>query len=352
MSHAQDIEPSSGYSIDGSYFYGTLLRHSKDVAHLVNGHPEGFALSYNRQTFGASRWERSFNYPDYGATFMYHNGKDKNLGDTYGLYGHYNFYFFNRHLVFRVGQGIAYATNPFDLETNFKNNAYGTRLLAATFLKLNYKFNISQHLSSQMGMQLIHFSNGNLKAPNSSTNTFAFNIGLQYDLVAHSEKRYLQIEEAAFGHRPISFDLQLRGGLNESDFVGLGQHPFFVFTALAEKRLSFFSSIQLGAEYFHATFLKKEIEFLEVAFPNRLEDDDDFRRVGIFAGYQLHINRLSVYGQFGYYVHYPYDFEGRFYQRLGLSYALSERWYGLTAIKSHGAKAEAVEFGVGYKMWK
>lgn len=353
LSQAQQTEVSNGYSIDGSYFYGSLLRHSKDIAHLVRGHPEGFILSYNRQTSGASRWERVFNYPDYGASFLYHNGKDQRLGDTYGLYGHYNFYFLNRHLVFRVGQGIAYATNPFDLETNFKNNAYGSRMLAATYLKLNYSVNLSQHWSSQLGMQLVHFSNGNVKAPNSSTNTFAFNLGLQYDLVAKDAKKYIQKEkEALLGHQSIGLDIQLRGGLNESDFVGLGQQPFFVLTAMAQKRVSFLSSIQAGVEYFHAPFLKKEIEFLEIAFPSRVTGDEDFRRVGLFTGYALHLHRLSVYAQIGYYVYYPYDFEGRFYQRLGLSYTLSERWYGLAAIKSHGAKAEAVAFGIGFKIWK
>lgn len=350
---AQETQASNGYSIDGSYFYGSLLRHSKDIAHLVSGHPEGFTLSYNIQTFGESRWQRAFNNPDYGVSLLYHNSKDQRLGDTFGLYGHYNFYFLKRNLVFRVGQGIAYATNPFDLETNFKNNAYGTRLLAGTYLKLNYQVNISRHWSSQLGMQLIHFSNGNLKAPNSSTNTFAFNFGFQYDLLAKDEKRYIQVEsETPFEHRAIGLEIQLRGGLNESDFVGLGQQPFFVLTAMGQKRLSFLSSIQAGAEYFHATFLKNEIEFLEVAFPSRVSGDEDFRRVGVFTGYSLHINKVSAYAQLGYYVYYPYDFEGRFYQRLGLSYEVSERWYGLAAIKSHGAKAEAIEFGIGYKLWK
>ena len=338
------------YQWDASYFYGTILRHNKDIAHLVTGHPEGFTLSYSKKTYGKERWQSVFNYPDYGLSLIHHNAKDERLGNTYGIYGHYTFYFFKRHMTFRIGQGIAYATRPFDLEDNFKNNAYGSRLLSSTYMMLNYDQPLTTTLAVQFGIQLIHFSNANFKAPNASTNTFAFNIGVQYKPRASTTPDYNEAakEEALRG--PIKFDLVLRGGLNESDFVGLGQHPFFVVSAMARKRLSFLSTVMLGSEYFHARFLEKEIAFLEVAFPNRVTPNTDFQRVGVFAGYQLHINRLSFLAQLGYYVYYPYDFEGRFYQRFGLQYDISRKLYVSTTLKTHGAKAEALEVGIGFKL--
>lgn len=335
---------------DASYFYGTILRHNKDIAHLITGHPEGFTLSYSKKTFGEERWQRVFNYPDYGISLIHHNSKDERLGNTYGLYGHYTFYFLRRHMTVRIGQGVAYATHPFDLEDNFKNNAYGSRLLSSSYMMLNYDQPLTKTMGMQFGIQLIHFSNANFKAPNASTNTFAFNIGLQYKPDATTTPDYIKDtkEEALTG--PIKFDIVLRGGLNESDFVGLGQHPFFVVSAMARKRLSFLSSVMVGSEYFHARFLEKEIAFLEVAFPNRVAPNTDFQRVGIFAGYQLHINRLSFLAQLGYYLYYPYDFEGRFYQRLGLQYDISRKLYVSTTLKTHGAKAEALELGIGFKL--
>ena len=57
--------------LDLNYFYGTILRHNKDIAHLVKGHPEGLLLSYNRKTFGDKRWQQAYNYPDWGFSFLY-----------------------------------------------------------------------------------------------------------------------------------------------------------------------------------------------------------------------------------------------------------------------------------------
>jgi hypothetical protein len=52
----------------------------------------------------------------------------------------------------------------------------------------------------------------------------------------------------------------------------------------------------------------------------------------------------------GYYVYYPYDFEGRFYQRVGLKHYIQEKYFVSAAVKTHGAKAEAVEFGLGIRL--
>jgi len=66
----------------------------------------------------------------------------------------------------------------------------------------------------------------------------------------------------------------------------------------------------------------------------------------------LFINRTSLLTQFGYYVYYPYDFEGQTYLRIGLKRYVGKnrKWFGAMTLKSHGAKAEAVEFGIGVRL--
>jgi hypothetical protein len=59
---------------------------------------------------------------------------------------------------------------------------------------------------------------------------------------------------------------------------------------------------------------------------------------------------MSVIAQLGYYVYYPFDFEGKVYNRIGLKRYFSDKVYGAISLKSHGAKAEAVEFGVGVRL--
>ncbi|KKK47262.1 hypothetical protein LCGC14_3156980, partial [marine sediment metagenome] len=138
---------------------------------------------------------------------------------NYGLYGHFNFYFLNRRLMARIGQGVALASNPFDLERNFKNTAYGSKLLSSTFLMLNYKKpNILGRIGLQAGLSLVHYSNANIKAPNTSTNTFAFNVGVNYSWVEDDLPAYIPQKRTTL-IEPLRFNLVLRGGVNESDYV-------------------------------------------------------------------------------------------------------------------------------------
>ncbi len=342
-------QPAS-FWVEGQYYFGTILRHNKDIAHLVQTHPTGLVLSYNQPTDGSKRWHQEFGYPDYGVSLVTQFSGNATLGTNYGLYGHVNFYFLRRNLRMRIGQGIAYNTNPFDLETNFKNNAYGSHLLSTTYLQFSAaRFRLWKEWGIQLGVGLLHYSNGNFKAPNSSTNALIFHAAVDYHKTPNNFQRKDSVYERY--SEPIHFNAVIRGGINQSDYVGLGSHPFWVVSAYADKRVSYKTSLQLGADLFVAYFLKEEIAYLSRSGLNpRLTGDEDYKRVGIFAGHELHFNALSVVSQFGYYFYYPYDFEGRTYIRAGLKYRFARNLFGAITLKSHGAKVEGVEFGIGFRM--
>jgi hypothetical protein len=285
-----------------------------------------------------------------GASFIYQDMVNPTLGKNYGLYAHFNFYFFKRNVQLRIGQGIAYTTNPYDKNDNFRNNAYGSRFLSSTFLMLNYhKENIYKGLGFKAGVSVIHYSNANVKAPNTSTNTLAFNAGITYTLL-EDEPDFIRREKVKM-IEPVKYNLAFRTGINESDNIGAGQFPFYIVSGYADKRLGRKSAIQLGADVFFSNFLKDLIRFQSVSFPeNNVAADTDFKRVGVFIGHELFINNLSVTSQLGYYVYYPFDFEGRVYNRMGLKRYFGDKWFAEVSLKSHGAAAEAVEFGVGIRL--
>jgi len=351
-SFGQEVNISSKDELEINYFYGNILEHNKDIGHLITGHPSGLILSYNRKNYGEKEWQKHFNFPDYGVSFLYQDMVNPNLGDNYGLYGHYNFYFLNRYLMLRVGQGIAYNTNPYDANTNNRNIAYGSKLLSATYLLINFsKKNIVKGLGVQAGISLIHYSNGNFKAPNTSTNTFAVNVGLNYLLDAENEPEYNTSREITEYSEPIHLNFLFRSGIQTSDVIGMKQYPFYILGAFADKRLSYKSSVQLGTEVFLSPMLKELINYRSIAFPeDNLSGDESSTRVGIFAGYQLHLGKTSLFGNLGYYVYYPYDFEGQTYLRVGLQREFFKNFFGSVSVKSHAAKAEAVEFGIGYRL--
>ncbi|MGB3606336.1 MAG: acyloxyacyl hydrolase [Psychroserpens sp.] len=350
-SFAQEKDPDL-FTLDASFFYGTVLEHNPDIQHLITDHPTGLILSYNKKTYGFKEWESRYNYPDWGFSFIYQNMKTETLGENYGLYAHYNFYFLNRNLNLRIAQGIAYNTNPYDKIDNFRNNAYGSDVLSSTYLMFNYrKENIFKGFGLQAGVAVIHYSNANFRAPNTSTNTFAFNVGANYLLDYGKEPEFIENTDETDYKEKIKYNIAFRTGINESDIVDMGQFPFYIISGYADKRLNRKSAIQLGTDIFFSKFLEELIYFYSVAYPERnISGDEDWKRVGVFVGHELFINKMSFLTQLGYYVYYPYDFEGRIYNRIGLKRYFGEKIFGAITLKSHGAKAEAVEFGVGIRL--
>ena len=227
-----------------SQFYGSILLHNTDISHLITNHPGGIILGFNRKRFGHEDWEAALGYPDTGFSFVYQDMNNPTLGEHFGLYAHYNFYFLKRNLQLRIGQGVAYNTNPYDKSENFRNNAYGSHLLSSTMVMFNYhKENIVAGLGFKAGISLIHYSNANFKAPNTSTNTMAFNFGLTYDFDHDTTIEYIEPKEKEKIKEPIRYNLVLRGGANESDVIDMGRYGFAIVSAYADKRLGNRSAI-------------------------------------------------------------------------------------------------------------
>ncbi|MGB0895950.1 MAG: acyloxyacyl hydrolase [Flavobacteriaceae bacterium] len=351
---SQDEDKLNSSTIDANYLYGVIANHNSDILHLITGHPEGVLLSWNKKTFGAQAWQERFNYPDVGVSFLYQNLKNEYLGENYSLYAHYNFYFLKRNLMFRIGQGIAYASNPYDSDTNHRNVAFGTRLLSSTYMMLNYKKErlFKSRFDLQTGLTLTHYSNANIKAPNTSVNTISVNAGLTYNLDKNDEVTYIQREKDSTAiNKKIRYNIAFRGGINQGDVIGTKQYPFYIASFYADKRLGQVSALQLGADAFFSMFLKEEIRYNTIAYPeNNIDPDTDYKRIGVFLGHELFINKLSFITQLGYYVYYPYEFETRVYERIGLKRYFGDKVFGAVTLKAHGAAAEALEFGIGVRL--
>ncbi len=346
-------ESNPAYVLEGSLFYGSIIRHNPDISHLITAHPEGLILAWNRKRYGEEEWESLYNYPDTGFTFIYQDMNNPTLGEHFGAYAHYNFYFLKRQVQLRIGQGIAYNTNPYDRQNNFRNTAYGSHLLSSTLLMARYhRENLWKSLGLSAGLSFIHYSNANFKAPNASTNTVAFQVGLTYTLDEMSEREFIpQAIQTDKPKHPWTWNFVLRAGQNEGDVVGSGQYGFVTPSIYIDKRLGQKSALQGGVDVFFSGFLRELIRFRSTSFPEEaIAADTDWKRAGVFVGHELRLNQMSVITQLGYYVYYPYDFEGRVYNRIGLQRYFGDHWFGALTLKAHAAAAEAVEFGIGYRL--
>ena len=98
------------------------------------------------------------------------------------------------------------------------------------------------------------------------------------------------------------------------------------------------------------------IKFVSVAFPpghkSYADADTDYKRVSVFVGYELFINKISFEFQFGAYVYRPFDEDMPIYERLGVKYYFTKQVFSSLSLKTHGSKAEAIEYGIGVRLWK
>lgn len=354
FSFSQENEKNATY-IDAQVFRGNIYKHTNDISHLITGHPDGFMVSYNWKTHGKKEWQQVYNYPDYGVSFHYLDFKNNFLGYNFAIGAHYNFYFFNRNLMLRISQGIGVTSNPYNKETNNKNNAFGTKVMNNTYFLLQYKKeNIIDRIGIQAGFLLTHFSNGRIKAPNSGINTIVLNVGLNYNF---SEKRNFIVDslsdKSTYKER-IKYNIAFRTGVSEAPIPGIGQKQFYHIGLYADKRIGRKSALQLGTDVFYSRYLKDYIEFVSVAFPkghkNYADANTDYKRIGLFVGHELFLSKLSIETQLGYYVYKPFDYETDIYQRIGAKYYLYKNCFAGVGLKTHGGRAEAIEATIGIRL--
>lgn len=333
------------------YMRGNVLPHTPDLHHLA-GHPEAFMLGFSRQTHGKKEWHQAYNFPDYGGYFLYQNFNNKFLGESYAIGVHYNFYFLKRRLQFKLAQGFAYITNPYDKVDNSKNKALATPIVDNTNMSLMYKRdNLFGKFGLQAGLLFSHYSNGRVKSPNSGINTYLLSLGVNYDFDGDVKNEVDSLYRKKDFCEPVRYNIAFRSGVNESPVIGSGQYPFYHISFYADKRLGRKSAIQLGTELFLTEYFRDYIRYRANAYPEEnIDPSTDYKRVGLFVGHELFVNRISLEAQMGYYIYEPYKNDVPYYNRVGMKYYVTKNLFAGFTIKTHLFLAEALEFGVGARL--
>ncbi len=349
VSFAQKTKNTTAFDV--TYLKGNVLPHTPDLRGLL-GHPEGVMFSFSKQTHGNKEWHSAYGFPDYGGYFLYQNFDNTTLGKSYAVGMHYNFYFLHRQLQFKLAQGFAYVDTPYDKVENSKNKSFGSSIVDNTNIGLSYKKeNLFDKFGIQAGILFTHYSNGRTKSPNSGINTYLINVGVNYDFdgVVKNVKdtTYKKIDY----REPIRYNIVLRAGVNESPIIGSGQHPFYHIGFYADKRIGRKSALQLGTELFLTQYFKDYIKYRSVAYPTEnIDPNTDYKRVGVFVGHELFVNRFSIEAQIGYYVYEPYKNDISVYDRVGMKYYITKNIFTGFTIKTHLFLAEALEFAVGVRL--
>lgn len=335
--------------IFGVYAQGAaIINHTPAVSHLVSSHPTGLELNVQRQTTGAAPWHSWYKYPKVGLALVYYDYHNPILGRSYAasVYMSKALVRTARHdLSFRLGTGLAYFPEHYDLYTNRKNRFIGAPLNATLQMRLEYDVALSSHLGLLMALALNHYSNGATAYPNFGLNLPTLVVGINY--------HQARLAPTAAGAGPLPADVG-HNFINVSTSLGYKQRSggdpshYLVnsITLAAGRRLNRKSNVLVGLEGFYDRSLLADLHDL----PSPPADLPDVKKASGFVGHELLFGRLALVTHLGVYFYSPYKSSPVYYERVGLKYQFANLLFGAIDLKVHRTIADVVEFKVGVKL--
>jgi hypothetical protein len=348
--HAQTNPAKNNYSIGGGYFQGKILQHDKYMAPISWSQPQGFELFIKKHATGKNAWEQYLNFPDLGFNLTYLNYNNPVLGVSIAGMGTFDYYIFRNRthgLFFQLGAGLVYSSTTFHPIHNPENIAISLPISYALQSRLGYNLKLHPNWSFMPAITMFHYSNGAFKVPNKGINLPVINAGIAYHFnPTHLNHTYHQPDPEL--SKKIYHEIIFATGLKETYPVGGNKFPFFTISALSTKKLSPSNAIKAGIELFQNTAIRQSINQNERFYDG--SQRPDFRRAGFSIGHELMAGNLSLITQLGYYFYKPFDEGKNFYQRYGLRYYCSKRYFVNMSLKSHVGKADGVEWGIGMRI--
>lgn len=318
------------------------------MSHLLQGPSIAFELDYEKQTTGKKSWHEAYRFPFIGVTaFYYDYGNPQVLGQSLGLLPYMNFHLIRKKtfgINFRVGMGLSYTTKKFDTKNNYKNIALGSHYNATIDFLLGMRKSWGRYTLTA-GIEFMHHSNGATFLPNLGINTPTVNLGLGYRL---SEEEHIKTEPENPVEQNKKWMFQVLGIASVKQEYPIGTPHFGVgaFGLSTIKMFTLKSGLMSRFDWMYNNAHQRNIT------DNSKSNFSQIWQAGISANYYLSLERLKFLFGVGTYIKNTLNPDGFIYSRLGLQYQWPSGWMANIAIKSHYARADYAEFGIGYTLMR
>ena len=331
--------------------FGFIIPHRTEMQHLITGHSRGINMQWMKESIGQKQWERNYQCPEYGLDLYYnYTGNAEQLGHQLALSYLVRLplrrieiirekkKYFNHSLG--LGIGLGYNTKTWDLETNTQSQVIGSHLNAALTIEYLTQIFSLKKIQVRGGLRLTHYSNGAFSLPNLGTNNIALALTI-------SQKSEIAIKKT-FGRDNVEKNqrllVSLTGGLKEIPPPYGKKYGCLTLGVIGERRVSYKSSFSLGSEVMFNSAVK--------TLRNRMEEAqtgwEKNAQLSLVMGYGLNFDKLHLRILQGFYLVNAWQADGAFYQRVTLCYQVTDRIQALLGLKTHFAKADHSEIGIGY----
>lgn len=321
---------------------GFLAAHRGVMGHLPSEPAVAGEISWINQTKGRKQWHAACGYPTTGFTLFGGSvGNNEILGTFWGAYGFIEFPFLtlgNYRFTGKLGSGLAYGTKYFNYENNPKNVAMSTPInaLICIGVKSSYRFGRN---NLTLGLDMTHFSNGAFKVPNLGVNLPYISLG--YGRVIRMRQNDSIIEPNVLPFNKWLINLTGIASAKEMFPTGGKKYPVFALSG----SVRWFSKPKVGMEFGLDLISKQAILGYR---PEITKSQWDIVQAGAFAAYLLPLDQFHFVFGMGVYLKDKYQPEDALYHRIGMRYYLKNGLNLNVGLKSHWARADYVEWGLGY----
>lgn len=329
------------FGIEYSGRFGFLLAHRPLMKHLPKDYAYGGEISFYFQTTGASEYSRIYKKPKFGITLIGTSmGNNPILGSEYGIVTFGDFPFIKKsqdEFSGTLGLGLTYLSKTYHPTINPKNTAIGSHLNAFINLGIKYRHYFNRNHYLVMGLNFTHSSNGAIKMPNLGINLVQFNFGFGHQfsqLTFPTSTKELEVDKR--------WKYTIYGVISGKEEYPIGGkfYPIGNLSFIVSKRFNRMSGLELYADGFYKSS--------QMAKNHPGMTHTNLFQAGIMAAYNLHISKIRVVIGLGGYVFDKFRLDGIFYHRLGVKYQINKHLVTGLIIKSHWAKADYIEYGIGY----
>lgn len=333
------------YGVDASFKHGFLMVHRSTMSHLPQEHVQACEVSIFKRMQNFKEWHKTFHYPEVGAALLYsESGNTPVLGRFYGAFAFLRLRFFEHKksgFYVKLGSGLGYSSKVFNQENNPKNNAISSHVNALIQFSFLYQYRFQKNRLG-FGLDMTHFSNGATTLPN---------LGLNYAYFTVHVGRYLEqeIKHKDFTHfdsnpneKQWNYSIIAIGSTEDTYPLGNKKKPLLALRASAQKSFKPGVGFESGMDWMY----KPSVDSYK---PFTTKNPETTIMMGLYASYFAQLNRLQIHLGMGTYLRDEYDWEGMLYHRMGFKYVFPKGLLLNLTLKSHWAKADYVEYGIGYQ---
>ena len=329
-----------------NFLPGFLIAHREYMANM-EAHTFGVEVNYSSNYIGWKQADEGYKHLRWGTGLTYFNMGNKELnGHVLAWHIHVEANLKKREkfqAALKFGSGIGYLDRPYNLISNKKNKAIGSKLNGNMQVMYKAYFDLSQKTSLVLGAGVTHYSNGNFKRPNLGVNMMHLDFGLLRKIKFVDESRSKKLPELfpSSGFEIMAAYARKQIAVADTRFFNIYSSSLLYYFKHNKN-----SNWRMGAE-----------AFLDKTYPYTLFNPaslkglkaKDVTELALKVGHEFMFGRLAIVTDLGTYVYRPNDYKKRVYFAIGFNYCFGKGIIAQTRLKSHMAVADYFYWGGAYR---